>query len=276
MHIAFVNPQGNFDAAGSYLTAHPDFGGQLVYVREVALALAAMGHRADILTRRVIDPEWPEFAAAEDGYPGHPNVRVLRFGCGPEGFLPKEALWPHLREWVAHITAWYRSEGAWPDLWTGHYADGGLSAALLQEQSGKPFTFAVHSLGAWKLDGLLRRNATLDALREADARYNFGARLAAERVAMVRAAAIVTNSAIERCVHYAHPAYSDAVDARDKRRFAVIPPGVDLVVFAADVRSPREALVRSTIASALGRDIAPERRSLPAVIAWSRLEPRKN
>ncbi|MDQ3328280.1 MAG: glycosyltransferase, partial [Chloroflexota bacterium] len=46
--------------------------------------------------------------------------------------------------------------------------------------------------------------------------------------------------------------------------------------FAADARSPREALVRSTIASALGRDIAPERRSLPAVIAWSRLEPRKN
>jgi sucrose-phosphate synthase len=48
MRLAFVNPQGNFDPADSYLTAHPDFGGQLVYVREVALGLAAMGHQADI------------------------------------------------------------------------------------------------------------------------------------------------------------------------------------------------------------------------------------
>jgi len=34
MHILFFNPQGNFDKADSYLTEHPDFGGQLVYVKE--------------------------------------------------------------------------------------------------------------------------------------------------------------------------------------------------------------------------------------------------
>ncbi len=34
MHIVFLNPQGNFDPADSYLTEHPDFGGQLVYVKE--------------------------------------------------------------------------------------------------------------------------------------------------------------------------------------------------------------------------------------------------
>ncbi len=278
MHIAFVNPQGNFDAAGSYMTAHPDFGGQLVYVREVAFRLAAMGHRVDVLTRQVIDPEWPEFATAEDGYPGHPNVRVLRFACGPEQFLRKEELWPHLRAWVDRIAARYRAERAWPDLWTGHYADGGLSAALLQVQSGVPYTFSAHSLGAWKLDGLLRSCATghANALLEADARYNFGARLAAERAAMGRAAAIVTNSSIERWMQYAHPAYVDAVDPRDERRFAVIPPGVDLGVFGAEARSPREAQVRSTISAALARDVAPERRELPAVIAWSRLDPKKN
>src|SRR3712207_9341110 len=92
MRLAFVNPKANSDPADSYRTAHPDFGGQLVYVREVALQLAAMGHQADILTRRVVDPEWPEFAAAEDCYPDQPNVRVLRFPCGPRRFLPKEEL----------------------------------------------------------------------------------------------------------------------------------------------------------------------------------------
>ena len=50
MHIAFLNPQGNFDPNDSYWTEHPDFGGQLVYVKEVATAMAALGHRVDILT----------------------------------------------------------------------------------------------------------------------------------------------------------------------------------------------------------------------------------
>ena len=59
MHILFFNPQGNFDRADSYLTEHPDFGGQLVYVKEIAMAMVAAGHRVDIVTRRIIDPDWP-------------------------------------------------------------------------------------------------------------------------------------------------------------------------------------------------------------------------
>ena len=45
MHIVFLNPQGNFDSADSYLTEHPDFGGQLVYVKELAQAMAQQGHK---------------------------------------------------------------------------------------------------------------------------------------------------------------------------------------------------------------------------------------
>lgn len=63
MYIAFLNIQGNFDAEDRYWTAHPDFGGQLVYVKEVTLALGRMGHQVDIVTRRIRDPEWPGFAA---------------------------------------------------------------------------------------------------------------------------------------------------------------------------------------------------------------------
>ncbi|MFN2167505.1 MAG: glycosyltransferase family 1 protein, partial [Anaerolineae bacterium] len=54
MKIAFLNPQGNFDPKDSYWTEHPDFGGQLVYVKEVAIAVAALGHQADILTRQIV------------------------------------------------------------------------------------------------------------------------------------------------------------------------------------------------------------------------------
>ena len=68
MHIAFLNPQGNFDKNDSYWTEHPDFGGQLVYVKEVATAMATLGHKIDIITRQIIDPDWPEFAAPLDQY----------------------------------------------------------------------------------------------------------------------------------------------------------------------------------------------------------------
>ncbi len=45
MRIAFLNPQGNFDPKDSYWTEHPDFGGQLVYVKQVALAMGELGHQ---------------------------------------------------------------------------------------------------------------------------------------------------------------------------------------------------------------------------------------
>src|SRR5215204_2664950 len=276
MRIAFLNPQGNFDPRNSYLASHPDFGGQLVYVREVARVLGKMGHRADILTRRIVDPNWPEFEAPADAYPDHANVRILRVPCGPDHFLPKEELWPYLGEWAEGVARLYCEEGSWPALWTGHYADGGLAAALLGEASGAPFTFTGHSLGAWKLDFLLQDSEDPDDLREADATYNFGARIEAERAAMARSAVIVTNSAAERREQYEHPAYWDAVDAEDDRRFAVIPPGVDFGIFDPEAQSPHEADTLAKIRAAHERDIDPSRRSLPAVIAWSRLDPKKN
>jgi sucrose-phosphate synthase len=274
--IAFLNPQGNFDPRNSYLASHPDFGGQLVYVREVARTLGKMGHRADILTRRMVDPEWPEFASETDAYPGHENVRILRIPCGPEHFLPKEELWPYLGEWAEGVERLYRKEGLWPDLWTGHYADGGLAAALLEEASGVPFTFTGHSLGAWKLDSLLQDSEDAEDLREADARYNFGARIAAERAAMARSAVIVTSSEAERREQYEHPAYKDVAGVEEEGRFAVIPPGVDFDIFDPGAQSPQEEETRTRIRAAHERDINPGRHSLPAVIAWSRLDPKKN
>ena len=271
MHVAFVNPQGNFDPDNSYLASHPDFGGQLVYVREIARTLEQLGHEVDILTRRIVDPDWPEFSSETDAYPDHPNLRILRIPCGPDAFLPKEELWPHLGEWVEGIARWYG--GSWPGLWTGHYADGGLCAALLEERTGTPFTFTGHSLGAWKLDLLLEGSEDLPT---ADARYNFGARIQAERTALARSAAIVTNSAAERREQYAHPAYRDIADPERDDRFAVIPPGVNLEIFDPDARSPWEDEARARIWDAHHRDIAPPRHDLPAVIAWSRLDPKKN
>jgi sucrose-phosphate synthase len=289
MHLGFVNPQGNFDPADSYWTAHPDFGGQLVYVKEVALALGQQGHRVDILTRQIVDPNWPQFAEAEDAYPDAPNVRILRFPCGPQGFVAKEDLWPYLAEWTGNIAAFYDREGAWPDLFTGHYADGGVACALLQERGGVPFTFTGHSLGAQKLDRLLESKDAAQAiadvdedagrrtrLRQLDERYRFALRLAAERTAMNWAGAIITNSGQEREEQYRHPQYAGAVRVDDNNRFAVIPPGVNLRIFDRSTHSPREGQIQDTVLQRWQRDIAPDRQHLPAVIASMRLDPKKN
>ena len=273
MHIAFLNPQGNFDPNDSYWTEHPDFGGQLVYVKEVAIAMAALGHKVDIITRQIIDPGWPEFADMLDSYPGIQGVRILRVPCGPEGFLAKEQLWPHLgTEWVPNIIKFYESEGELPDTFTTHYADGGLSGALIAREIGRPFTFTGHSLGAQKMDKL---NTNRENLSELEDRFHFSRRILAERVSMAHAGRIITSTFQERLEQYGHNAYRGAIDPQDETRFAVIPPGVNRRVFNPDPTEV-DGEIDKRITMALKRDISVERQDFPIVLASSRLDAKKN
>jgi sucrose-phosphate synthase len=275
MHAACLNPQGNFDPNDLGWTQHPDFGGQLVYVKELALALGQLGHRVDIITRRIQDPAWPAFAGTLDRYPGQENVRILRFPCGPPGFLPKEQLWPYLHEWISSLLAFYRREGSFPEVFAGHYADGGLAAARIQEQQGTPFTFTAHSLGAQKMDKTIHRRD--DFARQVEA-LHFDRRIAAERLCMARAGRIITSTAQERDEQYAHRLYRGAVDpgGRDRDKFVVIPPGVNLDVFGWDRENEAEQRTAERVESMLRRDILEKRRELPAVICSSRLDRKKN
>lgn len=282
MHVAFLNPQGNFDPADSYWTQHPDFGGQLVYVKQVALAIGDMGHRVDILTRQIVDPDWPEFAAPFDAYPGAPSVRIVRLPAGPEGFLRKELLWPPLvRDWVPNIFQFYEREGGLPDAFTAHYGDGGLCGALIEAQTGLPFTFTAHSLGAQKMGGGgMHGRASLRVTRanmaEMDERYHFARRIVAERLAMNRSAVNVTSTLQERYSQYTHNAYRGAVDPSDDARFAVVPPGVNMDIFDRAARHVAEEDVHTRIRAALRRDLHADRLELPCVVASSRLDPKKN
>ncbi|NIP73181.1 MAG: glycosyltransferase family 1 protein [Gammaproteobacteria bacterium] len=275
MHIAFLNAHGNFDPQDRYWTAHPDFGGQLVYVKEASLALGRMGHRVDIVTRQIVDPQWPGFDSRFDGYPGELNVRIVRLPFGGQGFRRKQDLWPYIGpEWVPAIEAFYADEGQLPNAATSHYADAGLAAALWRARGGPPFTFTAHSLGAQKLERLLVHNHT--TLGELDAEFFFARRIAAERAAASHADRIITSTHQERTVQYGHAAYRDAVDPADDRRFAVVSPGVNLHIFDAGVHGPDDERIARRVEQILERDITSERRGLPAVICSSRLEPKKN
>jgi len=274
MYIAFVNPQGNFDRRDSYWATHPDFGGQLVYVKEVVAALAQRGCRLDIVTRQIFDPDWPEFSAPLDTYPGQENVRIVRLPFGGMRFLPKEELWPYLGcEFAPNIIAFYRREGRFPDAVTAHYGDGGITCAVLQAETGIPFTFTPHSLGAAKMEKL---GVTPDNLGEMDRRFHFGRRLVAERVAMSRASVCTASTSDERFEQYGHRAYRGAIDVSDDERVKVIPPGVNLSRFDKDACNATESATRAKVEMGLDRDIAPARRALPVIIASSRLDIKKN
>lgn len=274
MHVAFLNPQGNFDPNDSYWTAHPDFGGQLVYVKQVALAMGEMGHTVDILTRQIIDADWPEFSGRFDEYPGAPNVRIVRLPAGPDAFLRKELLWPHLvRDWVPNIIDFYAEEGGFPDAFTGHYGDGGLCGALLEDEIGIPYTFTAHSLGAQKMDklGVNEKN-----LADMDAHYHFARRLMAERLSMNRSFVNITSTTQERFNQYSHNAYRGAIDPTAPGRFEIIPPGVALDIFDRDMLYVEEEETYTHIREMLNRDLDDERTDLPCIVASSRLDPKKN
>lgn len=265
MHIVFLNPQGNFDPLDSFLTEHPDFGGQLVYVKELSMALTRLGHRVDIATRLIDDAQWPGFSQPLDHYPGYEDtLRILRIRAGGPGFLNKELLWPHLPEFVANLVEFYGAD--LPGFATAHYADGGFCAALLQQHAAIPFTFTGHSLGAQKLDklGMCRDNAA-----EMDQHFHFSTRIGAERLSMQRAARIITSTAQERFEQYAHPLYQGAVDVRDDHRFAVIPPGVNTEIFTT-VQGPGEAEQDWLIEQRTGAG------GQPHIIVSSRLDQKKN
>lgn len=268
MHIIFLNPQGNFDQKDSHLTEHADFGGQLVYVKEISKALVEQypNLKVDIITRRFKGDGWStEFEKEISYYPGvSRRLRIVRLPCGDHSFLRKELLWQYIPEWTDNIIRFYGKQ--LPDYVTAHYGDGGYAAVLLKKKTGIHFTFTGHSLGAQKLDKLYRKEPDFNKL---DKWYHFSRRIQAERLSLQHADTIITSTDMERYKQYSHPLYRDAVDVGDNGKFAVIPPGVNTHLFNQIADEEDKALFRRI-----------EKKEVeikkPGIILSSRLDDKKN
>lgn len=273
MRIVFMNPQGNFDNTDAFWTEHPDFGGQLVYVKEIAISLSRLGHDVDIITRQFTDERFNVFHKQIDYYDDAPGVRILRIPCGPKGFLKKEALWPYLHEWVDNIIAFYETESTPIDFITTHYGDGGIAGAMLSYKLKIPFSFTGHSLGAQKMDKLSLDTSNMDELIS---QYEFGKRLLAERTAIRYASRIFVSTKQERDEQYAHVAYDDVAKYKKEKRFVIAPPGANLEVFGHDKPHPKEEEFHRKLSHYLRRDIDLNRQALPYIVSASRLDHKKN
>lgn len=273
MHIVFLNPQGNFDRNDSYWTMHPDFGGQLVYVKEIAIEMARMGHKIDIITRQFDDSHFPEFKDMFDTYEDSDHLRIIRIPCGPNRFIRKEQLWEYIDEWTDNILEFYENEGSMFDFATGHYGDGGLACALIKRKTGIPYSFTGHSLGAQKFDKLNRSFQNFSSLEQT---YFFTKRILAERTAIQNSDVIFVSTSQERDEQYQHILYKDKDFFVNPSKFIIAPPGVNTRVFAPYWSENVDEEIEQKIKSIIKRDINTKRSELPVVILASRLDEKKN
>ena len=234
--ILFVSPHS--DPLGRI--GDPDTGGQCVYERELAraLALIAPDVTVDVFTR------WYGAKPHEERIGD--RATVYRIPCGGDAFIRKEDLGPILPEFVANAQAKAHELGAQYDLTHGHYWDGGVAGLALARAYGTPFVFTSHSLGKVK-----QRDLPDERL------YHYDTRIPAETEAMSMAQLVISLSTVEE--GYIRDLYGLAA-----AHVAIVPGGVDTTFF-----SPRGD--PQALRVALGMARADE----SLVLALGRLDPRK-
>ncbi|MBI5669930.1 MAG: glycosyltransferase [Chloroflexi bacterium] len=214
-------------------------GGMNVYVREIAQELGRRGLAVDIYTRRA-DSGWP----VVDHSLGR-NVRVIHITAGAEQELGPDEVYPHLAQFTAGVLAFTTGDNTSYDLIYSHYWLSGLVAHALHEVWGIPFVQMFHTLGHMKNRILMNRGASLPP----DVRVHNETQIVGWANQIVAATA-------------AEQAQLLWLYRADRRKIAVIPPGVN-----ADRFKP---IARADARAQLG--LPPERQLLLFV---GRIEPLK-
>lgn len=272
LYLAHFSLHGLVRGDGMELGRDPDTGGQILYVVELVRELARRPEvgKVELLTRRIIDPA-VDTDYAEPFEPLNANgdtsgkASIVRLDAGPEGYLRKEDLWPHLDQFVDNALEHFRRAERLPDALHAHYADAGYVAARLANILGIPLVFTGHSLGRVKRRRLLASGETADMV---ESNYHIARRIEAEETALYNADLVVTSTQDEIDAQYA--LYDDSREDRMR----VIPPGTNLKRFhppaPEDAQDPWLSTLKSHLLPFL-RD--PDK---PMILALSRADERKN
>lgn len=210
-NVCMLSTHGYFDPVPQL--GRTDTGGQVLYVLQLAKALAKRGIGVDIYTR------WFDRSKRQiEHVPGHRDVRVIRIPSGPWEFIPKEMIYDILPELAERMISFIRENNLHYDLFHGHYVDAGIVMLDVARECSKPTFFTAHSLGAWK------KLKTGGDPAEMERVFNFSRRIAEElRVfRSVRAQTVTSKEEgekIEELYHF-RPTRSE-----------FIPPGVDVELF---------------------------------------------
>lgn len=269
LYIQMHSMHGLFRGNNLELGRDEDTGGQILYVRYLAIELAKLPEvdKVDIIVRRIIDPEYPGYSDfIEEVAPG---VNIVRIECGPQKYIMKVDLWPYLDEFTANCKNYIKELGRLPDILHSNYADSGLVCAKLSRELGIPQVHTGHSLGKPKMARLGVSDKNFAA---ADKQYHFTERFEAEQKAFDNASAIVVSTDEERLCQY-----NMYHVTTDDKKFRTIPPGVNLNKFyptGQNSKTEWDPAARERLLELLAEELADPAK--PMVFTISRLDYRKN
>lgn len=262
LYIVLISVHGLIRGHHLELGRDADTGGQIIYVVELARALARHPDvdRVDLLTRQVFDSKVDGDYAEPQEDLGH-GARIVRLPCGPRRYLRKEVLWPHLDGFIDNAVQHISRTGRTPDVVHSHYADAGYVGARLAQLLGAAMVHTGHSLGRVKRERMLEHNVRDDTI---ESQYNMSQRIEAEEIALGNAELVIasTNQEVEE-------QYSQ-YENYHPRRMVVIPPGTDLTRFHPPRADARPEPIRAVIDRFLDE---PDK---PIILALSRPDERKN
>jgi len=223
LYVQLFSIHGLIRGEAPELGRDADTGGQVKYVLELARYLAELPEVAqvDLFTRLIRDKTVsPAYAVPIE--PLSDKARIVRVQCGGGKYIRKELLWPHLAEFIDKTLKVIKQGGRIPDIFHGHYADGGFVARELANIFGLPFFFTGHSMGRHKKEKLLAEGMTVE---EINRRYQIDHRIGEEERVIKAAEVIIVSTNHEVTDQYG------LYDNHGAGTYHVIPPGIDIETF---------------------------------------------
>ncbi len=265
LSILLISVHGLIRGENLELGRDADNGGQTKYVVELTRALARQDaiERVDLITRRVIDPAVSRDYAQPIEMLAE-KARIVRIEAGPEAYIAKENLWPHLDTLADNVHDWMQNQPRLPDIIHTHYADAGYVGVRLSRATGIPLIHTGHSLGRDKWRRLMAMGTSNDQIEEL---YHMAERFSAEEDILANAELIITSTRNEVEDQYG------LYDYYAPEKMAVIPPGTDLELFHP---APRGAAVPASFGFASSLERYLKEPAKPMILALSRPDPRKN
>ncbi len=223
IRILQVSIHGLIRGSDLELGRNADTGGQTSYVVDLTSELGDCDGvaRCVLLTRLIRDPEFSDdYARASEKLGAHAGI--LRAECGPDGYIRKEELYPHLDGFARNAILLLEAEGFRPDVVHGHYADGAYVAEKLAGHYSVPWLYTGHSMGRNKREVLLGSGVDPAELEQ---RYNLTHRIGIEENALRSADLVLASTRYEIETGY------EGYDASGEANYRVVPPGIDLERF---------------------------------------------
>ncbi|MGB5602612.1 MAG: HAD-IIB family hydrolase [Gammaproteobacteria bacterium] len=262
LYILLLSIHGLIRGQDLELGRDADTGGQTKYVVELLRALGARPEvmQADLLTRRVVDPNVSE-EYAEPLEQLSDTIRIVRIDCGEQAYLPKEALWDSLDSFADNALDYINRQKRLPDIIHSHYADAGYVGTRLSHQLNIPLIHTGHSLGRIKRKRLLASGMKRAVIEQ---RYNISRRIDAEEETLGVAERVITSTHQEIFEQYG------LYDYYQPEKMRVVPPGTDLDKFFPAQQDERDSAIYHDISRFLRQS------DKPIILALSRPDQRKN